>query len=133
MRKTAYFAVLLAPAIIGCAKQSSEITASYVSPYQFEQLSCQQLGDEAGRLSARAAALAGEQDSKATRDAVATGVAIVVFWPAAFFVRGNDTQTAELARMRGEMEAIEQVSNRKRCSIKFERPNPPVPHTSPRT
>ena len=67
---------------------------------------------------------AGAQDSKATRDAIATTAAIVIFWPAAFFVGGNDQTTAELARLRGEMEAIEQVSIRKRCGIQFQRAAP---------
>jgi len=49
-----------------------------------------------------------------------TTVGIVVFWPALFFLGGNDQQTAELARLRGEMEAIEQVSVRKRCNIQFQ-------------
>jgi hypothetical protein len=42
-------------------------------------------------------------------------------------VKGNDTMTADLARLRGEMEAIEQVSIRKRCSIQFRRQAPPSP------
>jgi hypothetical protein len=63
---------------------------------------------------------AGAQDQKATNDAVATTVGVIVFWPALFMVKGNDTMTADLARLRGEMEAIEQVSVRKRCNIQFE-------------
>jgi len=62
------------------------------------------------------------QDEKATKDAVATTVGVIVFWPALFLIGGNDQQTAELARLRGELEAIEQVSVRKRCAIQFQRP-----------
>jgi hypothetical protein len=102
------------------------------APYQFEQFSCPQLAEEAQRLSHRASVVAGAQDEKATRDAVVTTVGIVVFWPALFFIGGNDQQTAELARLRGEMEAIEQVAIRKRCGIQFQRPAPPpaAPATS---
>ena len=110
-----------AVAISACAKNSSQISASYVSPYQYENFKCPQLAEEAQRISVRASSLAGEQDQKATRDAVATTVAVVVFWPAVFLVGGNDQQTAELARLRGEMEAIEQVSVRKRCGIQFQK------------
>jgi hypothetical protein len=108
-----------------CAKSADRIAASYVSPYQYEQFSCPQLAEEAQRLSHRASVVAGAQDEKATRDAVVTTVGVVVFWPALFFIGGNDQQTAELARLRGEMEAIEQVAIRKRCGIQFQRPAPP--------
>jgi hypothetical protein len=107
-------------ALLGaCASNADKIAASYVSPYQYESWPCPQLADEAQRISTRAAQLAGVQNEKATKDAVATTVAVIVFWPAAFLVSGNDQQTAELARLRGEMEAIEQVSVRKRCGIQF--------------
>jgi hypothetical protein len=39
-----------------------------------------------------------------------TGAAIVLFWPAAFFVKGDGQNAAELARLKGEFEAIEQAS-----------------------
>jgi hypothetical protein len=68
----------------------------------------------------------GAQDQKATNDAVATTVGVIVFWPALLMAKGNDTMTADLARLRGEMEAIEQVSVRKRCNIQFQRQAPPA-------
>jgi hypothetical protein len=110
----------------GCAKHADQIAASYVSPYQYESFTCPQLADEAQRVGARASQVAGVQDEKATKDAVATTVGVIVFWPALFFIGGNDQQTAELARLRGEMEAIEQVSVRKRCNIQFQRAQTPA-------
>jgi hypothetical protein len=50
---------------------------------------------------------------------VATTAAIIIFWPAAFFVQGDKQTAAELARLKGEMDAIEQVSVRKNCGIQF--------------
>jgi hypothetical protein len=68
---------------------------------------------------------------KATRDAVVTTVGLVVFWPTLFLVGGNDQQTAELGRLRGELEALEQASIRKKCGIQFVRPGaPPQPPPS---
>jgi hypothetical protein len=49
-------------------------------------------------------------------------VAVVVFWPAAFFVGGERQVAAELANLKGQMVAIEQVSIQKKCNIQFERP-----------
>ncbi len=70
-------------------------------------------------MSAKAAEVSGVQTSKATSDAVATGVALVVFWPAAFFVHGDGSTAAEIANLKGQMDAIEQESIRKKCGIEF--------------
>jgi hypothetical protein len=48
-------------------------------------------------------------------------VAVVIFWPAAFMVGGDRNTAAELGRLKGELEAIEQVSIRKNCGIQFRR------------
>jgi hypothetical protein len=92
---------LLAANLLGCAKRSENVAAAYVSPLAYEQFNCGQLTEEAGRLSQRAAELSGVQDRKRTGDIVATTAAIIVFWPAAFLVSGDDTQTAEPARLKG--------------------------------
>ena len=55
----------------------------------------------------------------ATNDAVAMGVALVVFWPAAFFVKGDGPEAEEYAKLLGERRAIEAASKRQGCNIKF--------------
>lgn len=118
----ALFAVISLTAVLAaCASKSSDIMASYVSPISYQNHSCAQLAQEAEAVSARAAQVAGAQDQKRTSDAVATGVAIVVFWPAAFLVGGDGPMSAELANLKGQMTAIEQASIQKKCSIQFRR------------
>jgi hypothetical protein len=117
--------VLMAPAVIAlalpaCAKKSENVAASYVSPLAYQQFGCNQLAEEGERVSLRAAELSGVQDRKRTGDIVATTAAIVVFWPAAFLVKGDDAQTAELARLKGEFDAISRVSAQKGCTIQFQ-------------
>lgn len=107
--------------LVGCASSADKIGPQYVSPLQFSAYDCGQLSLEAQRISARVAELSGVQDQKATNDAIVTGVAIVVFWPAAFLVGGNDQNTAELSRLKGEFETIEQVAIQKRCAFEFRR------------
>jgi hypothetical protein len=108
--------VVLGAALCGCATSSSEIMPAYVSPVAFQNYTCQQLALEAQSVSTTAATLSGVQDSQRTKDQVATGVAIVVFWPIAFFVVGDKQTAAELAQMRGQMVAIEQASPRSAIS-----------------
>jgi hypothetical protein len=92
---------------------------------QYESLTCPQLAEEAQRVSHRAAVAAGVQDQKATNDAVATTVGAIVFWPALFFIGGDKGNAAELGRLKGEMDAIEQASIRKNCGIQFRAAPPP--------
>src|SRR5258708_36622905 len=117
--------VVLSTALAGCASSSSDITPAYVSPVAYQGYTCQQLAQEAQAVSTRAATLSGVQDSKRTSDGVATAAAIVVFWPAAFFVGGDKQTAAGLAQMKGQMVAIEQAANAKRCGIQFQGPRPP--------
>jgi hypothetical protein len=112
--------VALAAVLAGCASSASDITPAYVSPVAYQSYTCQQLALEAQAISTRATTLSGAQDSQRTKDGVATAAAIVVFWPAAFFVGGDKQTAAELAQMKGQMVAIEQASIAKKCNIQFQ-------------
>lgn len=106
-------------ALAGCAQKSEDVQGAYVSPMMYQSYNCKQIEQEARRVSARTAQIAGVQDKKASNDAVATGVALVLFWPAAFFIGGNKENAAELGRLKGELEALEKISIEKRCNITF--------------
>jgi len=120
-------AVVLAATLFlaGCASKAAEIAPTYVSPIQYQSFTCQQLAEEAQRVSSAAVAASGAQDSQATKDAVATGVAVVIFWPSAFFVQGDKQNAAYLAQLKGQMEAIQQESIRKNCGFQFQAAPPP--------
>ena len=119
MSRGVFELVLSLSLLTGCAERSANVQSSYVSPIAYESYTCQQLAEEAARLSARASEIAGVQDNNATKDAVVTGVSIVVFWPAAFFIHGNKGNKAELARLKGEKDAVEQAVIKKNCSVTF--------------
>src|SRR5262245_40235934 len=102
--------ILLGLLAAACASLSDAIKAAYVSPLQYQGLSCQQIGAEMERVSRRASEAAGVQDSQRSSDQWATAGAIILFWPAAFLVKGDGNNAAELARLKGEFEALEQVS-----------------------
>jgi hypothetical protein len=112
--------VALGVALAGCASSSAEIAPAYVSPVMYQSYTCQQLALEAQGISQRAATLSGAQDNQRSKDQLATAAAIVVFWPAAFFVGGDKQTAAELANMKGQMVAIEQASIAKKCNIQFQ-------------
>jgi hypothetical protein len=107
--------------VAACASRSEDVGAAYTSPIAYQSYSCKELGMEAQRVSSAAAVAAGVQDSQHTKDAVATTAAIVIFWPAAFFVGGDNAKTAELSRLKGQMQAIEEASIGRKCGINFQR------------
>ncbi|HXD44110.1 MAG TPA: hypothetical protein VN655_03165 [Pseudolabrys sp.] len=123
--RIAYIALAGAVLVAGCAKDADQVSATYISPVLYDNYTCAQLAEEAQRVSSRAAQATGVQDQKATNDKVAMGVGLIVFWPALLFTKGNDENTAELARLKGQMEAIEQASIKKKCGITFQHAAPP--------
>src|SRR5215470_13563673 len=113
-------AILAALTLVGCASKSSEIAPTYVSPVQYQSYSCAQLADEAQRVATAAATATGVQDHQATSDAVAMGVGLVIFWPSLVFIGGDKVNAAQLAQLKGQMDAIQQASNQKNCRIQFQ-------------
>jgi hypothetical protein len=118
--KIVHLTAVLPLLVAGCATSPKDIEAAYVSPVPYQAMTCQQLGQEAQRVSAAAAAATGQQQSQANKDAVAMGVSLIVFWPAIFFVGGDKTNAAQVAELKGEMSAIQQVSVAKSCGIQFQ-------------
>ena len=101
-------------ALAGCATAPEQIAAAYVSPVAFSGQTCGQLNAQAQQLNARLATATGQQTQQANNDAAMTAVALVLFWPAAFWIGGND-QGAAIAQMRGEFEAIRTAAIQRGC------------------
>ncbi|HVX36677.1 MAG TPA: hypothetical protein VHC71_10720 [Hyphomicrobium sp.] len=129
MKKVVVVALACLP-IAGCASSSSDITAQYVSPLEYSNYNCEQIGAEAQRVSARASELAGIQDSKATSDSVAMGVGLVLFWPSLLFIKGDGQTAAELGHLKGEFETLQKVSITKNCNLQFQQGKPPAKPTT---
>lgn len=113
--------------LCGCATPPEKIQASYVSPILYQNLACEQLALEATNISRRASEAAGVQNKKAGQDAAVVAVGVIIFWPALFFANGDGASAAEVARLKGEMQAIEDASTVKGCGIVFQKPTPPTP------
>ncbi len=104
---------------IGCATAPDKISATYVSPLQYQSYSCDQVGQEILRVNRKVMEVSGQQQKEASKDAIAMGVGLVVFWPALFFLMGDDKKD-ELARLKGEFDALEQSAIQKECSVAAE-------------
>lgn len=102
--------------LVACASKSENISGAYVSPLQYQSYNCNQIRSEMSRVSRRVNEVAGVQDRQASKDSVALGVGLVLFWPALFFMIGKD-QKEELSRLKGEYEALEQAAIQKNCDV----------------
>lgn len=120
MRKTLLIGVSLV--LAACASHTNEIAAAYVSPLQYQDFSCKQIGAELQRVSTRAQQVAHDVDKNASGDTTAMAVGLVLFWPALFFIDGDTPQAQEYARLKGEFDALEQAAVQKDCGLKVERP-----------
>lgn len=119
--KLVHSAVVAAVLLAGCATSPKDIAPAYVSPVLYQNLTCDQLQQEAARVSSAASVATGAQEKQATTDTVAMTTAIVLFWPALFFVGGDKANAADIARLKGEMQAIEQANVAKGCGLQFAR------------
>jgi hypothetical protein len=108
--------ITCASLIAGCATSPDKVSASYVSPMQYGSYDCDQIRGEMIRVSSRVKEVAGAQQRQARNDQIAVGVGLVLFWPALFFLMSDD-QKEELARMKGEYDALESAAIQKKCPV----------------
>jgi hypothetical protein len=99
-----------------CASKSDKIQATYVSPLQYQDYSCRQIRAEMVRISQKVNEVSGVQDKQASNDSVAMGVGLILFWPALFFLIGDD-QKAELSNLKGQYDALQQAAIQKDCDV----------------
>ena len=125
-RKLAAASLAVVVGLTGCATASKDIAPMSVSALQYHAYDCSQLAAEYARISVRVQQLGGRLDQAASNDAALTGVGIVLFWPALFFLGGTRQQEAEYARLKGEYEAIQQSAIEKKCPA-LVAPPPPAP------
>lgn len=114
--KKAVLGFCIATLMAGCAPKSEKIRAQYVSPLQYQDYSCKQIRMEMMRVSRRVNEVSGVQDKQATNDSAALGVGLILFWPALFFMIGDD-QKEEISRLKGEYDALEQAAIQKECDV----------------
>lgn len=115
MKKSITAVLSVAIAIAGCSTASKNITASHVSPAQYQSYDCEQLASETQRVHVKVNQLGGRLDEAASNDQTIGVVGAILFWPALFALGGTKTEEAEYARLKGEYDAIQQTVIVKKC------------------
>lgn len=114
-------------ALTGCASSADKVAASYVSPLEYANYDCEQLAAEAARVHDAAAQDGAELNTAASHDKGITAAGAILFWPALFFLGGNQQKESEYAKLRGEYDAIQKVAIQKKCENVYVPTTPMVP------
>lgn len=102
--------------LAACATPRQEIQAAYVSPLQYQNYNCNQIGEELDRVTRRITEVGGNIDQRASNDQGAMAIGMILFWPALFFLKGDGPEAVEYARLKGEYETLEKVAIQKECN-----------------
>lgn len=101
----------------GCASHSHELKAAHVSTAGYKGYSCTELHAEMRANINRVDELTGILDKKADDDEGQMAIGMILFWPALFALEGGDgEEAAEYSRLKGELNAMEQVAILNECS-----------------
>ncbi len=106
--------------LAGCATTSTDIAATYISPQEYANFSCAQLGAETQRIQAAIVETGGRLDIAAAQDKSIMGVGRVLFWPVLFILGGTKNQELEFSQLKGKYEAVQKASIAGACSTVLE-------------
>lgn len=113
--KSLFGALAASSLVCACASKPENISATYVSPALYGAYQCEELMLERERITAKVTEVSRAQSDKASNDAVATGVGVILFWPALLFLASGSDREAELASLKGNYDAISQAAIQKKC------------------
>lgn len=107
----------------GCASHPDRIEARYVSPTMYQAWSCDQLVEERTRLTKEVQRVDGLQRENANADVAMMTVGLVLLWPMLFGLAATKDRKDDVARLKGEYEAVETSIKTRPCAL------PPPPET----
>lgn len=113
--------ILMATAVVavaaGCssAPKSNEVTAAYVPTSNYKDFTCEQLVAEAEGIRRSVPALASAVDKHRSNQDGVELITWILFWPAAFALDKGEENSGQLAKAKGELEAVTLAMQTKRC------------------
>ena len=119
--KNIHIAGTLAILISGCASHTHELKAADVSTAGYEGYTCTELQAETQSCINKITDLANVLNQKADTDETQAAVGLILLWPVLFALEGGDKEeAAEYSRLKGELNAMEQVAIVKECETVVE-------------
>lgn len=118
MRNT-FIIFLGAMLLVACsnAQKSSEVTSIRIPIAPYLKMDCKELATEQNQLVREAELLRDRVDDAYDSDKTTEVVTWLLFAPAAFMLDGNSEEAAELAAVKGQLEAVREAQQVNGCSL----------------
>ncbi len=107
--------LLVALLLCGCAERSDRVLATSAPTSAYENESCDALTATYLETLKQRLTVGKKQDDKAYNDSVAAGLGLALF-PPFLLLLATDDSAEEVARLKGELKAIETVSRANECA-----------------
>lgn len=105
----------------GCSTHPDEYNGLYVSPNKYKTYTCKQIAEEVQRLNKKIGITYENALGERHQDLALTTVGVVFFWPALFFMDGDEMALERYGYIKGELEAFETSAKLKKCIIKYKK------------
>jgi len=113
--KIKFFLVIIC-LLFGCATNPNNMMPVQVSGVEYKDYECEDIQLELDFVTRRENELYNFLKKKADLDALQLGTSLLLFWPMLFALEGGDGQeAAEYRRLKGERQALEDLSIKKGC------------------
>jgi hypothetical protein len=123
-KKTVAALAISAWVMPGCATRPDNVVASSVSSSRYADRTCKSLSRELDEVQDALRVQSAKLNDKANQDAVVTGVGVILFWPVLFALGNNAGLEGDVARLKGEEQAIRRQMREADCET-------PPPRSTP--
>ena len=137
-KRTVAIATIAALLLPACASRPDNVVASHVSTSRYADRTCRSLARELDEVQDALRTQSAKLNDKATQDAVVTGIGVILFWPVLFALGNNAGLEGDVARLKGEEQAIRKQMRDADCEVPPVKASPaeaaapgPGPSTSP--
>lgn len=117
LKRTVAALTVAAVILPGCATRPDNVVASSVSSSRYADRTCKSLVRELDEVQDALRVQSAKLNDKANQDAVVTGVGVILFWPVLFALGNNAGLEGDVARLKGEEQAIRRQMREADCEV----------------
>ena len=115
MKKTIIL-VILSFFIASCATSPDKLKTQYIPASTYSNLDCDQIAGSLRQKNSKMENLYASLKSESQTDSTQMAVGMLLFWPSLLFLEGSDSpDAATYSRLKGEVEALNEISITKKC------------------
>ena len=102
--------------IASCATSPDKLRTQYIPASTYSNLDCDQIAGSLRQKNSKLESLYTNLKSESQTDGTQMAVGMLLFWPALLFLEGSDSpDAAAYSRLKGEVEALNEISITKKC------------------